>query len=158
MAPIVPFPAHLSDLTHLKKATGAVEISEPLGRLSLVDRRLYNFLLAYAYPNLGKQRTHVVRLAEIKRFAASARDGTGEADNRRLKASVVRLQETVVQFNCLNSDGNKIWRSVQLLGQSDLEEATGQLTYTFPPGIEERRLSIAIYRCAQSTSLNRNTD
>jgi hypothetical protein len=95
MAPIVPFPAHLSDLTHLKKATGAVEISEPLGRLSLVDRRLYNFLLAYAYPNLGKQRTHVVHLAEIKRFAASARDGTGEADNRRLKASVVRLQETV---------------------------------------------------------------
>ena len=72
----------------------------------LVDRRLYNFLLAYAYPNLGKQRTHVVHLAEIKRFAASARDGTGEADNRRLKASVVRLQETVVQFNCLNSDGN----------------------------------------------------
>ena len=96
--------------------------------------------------------------AMLGEVAASARDGTGEADNRRLKASVVRLQETVVQFNCLNSDGNKIWRSVQLLGQSDLEEATGQLTYTFPPGIEERRLSIAIYRCAQSTSLNRNTD
>lgn len=145
MAPIVPFPAHLSDLTHLKKATGAVEISEPLGRLSLVDRRLYNFLLAYAYPNLGKQRTHVVHLAEIKRFAASARDGTGEADNRRLKASVVRLQETVVQFNCLNSDGNKIWRSVQLLGQSDLEEATGELSYTFPPGVEERLFEPALY-------------
>ncbi len=131
------------------------------GDYSLVDRRLYNFLLAYAYPNLGKQRTHVVRLAEIKRFAASARDGTGEADNRRLKASVVRLQETVVQFNCLNSDGNKIWRSVQLLGQSDLEEATGELSYTFPPGSRSgcsSRLSIAIYRCAQSTSLNRNTD
>ena len=145
MAPIVPFPAHLSDLTHLKKATGAVEISEPLGRLSLVDRRLYNFLLAYAYPNLGRHRTHVVRLAEIKRFAASARDGSGEADNRRLKASVVRLQETVVQFNCLNSDGNKVWRSVQLLGQSDLEEATGELTYTFPSGIEERLFEPALY-------------
>ena len=139
MAPIVPFP------THLTKATGAVEISEPLGRLSLVDRRLYNFLLAFAYPNLGKKRTHVVHLADIKRFAASARDGTEEADNRRLKVSVVRLQETAVQFNYLNSDGGRVWRSVQLLGESDLKEETGKLTYTFPPGIEEKLFEPALY-------------
>jgi plasmid replication initiation protein len=139
MASIVPFP------THLTKATGAVEISEPLGQLSLVDRRLYNFLLAYAYPNLGKGRPHVVHLADIKRFAASARDGTEAADNRRLKASIVRLQQIVIQFNYLKSDGSKIWRSVQLLGQSDLEEATGELTYTFPPGIEGRLFEPALY-------------
>jgi hypothetical protein len=42
--------------TYLTKATGAVEISEPTGELSLADRRLFNFLLAYAYPNLGARQ------------------------------------------------------------------------------------------------------
>src|SRR4051794_38836847 len=40
---------------HLKKATGAVEISEPEGRLTLLDRRLFNHLLAHAYRDLGKR-------------------------------------------------------------------------------------------------------
>jgi len=50
--------------THLTKAAGAVEISEPTGQLSLADRRLFNFLLAYAYPNLGKQPKHGVALSQ----------------------------------------------------------------------------------------------
>jgi plasmid replication initiation protein len=136
---IIPFPLHLT------KATGAVEISEPLGQLSLVDRRLYNFLLAYAYPNLGKQRAHTVYLADIKRFAASVRDGTEEADNRRLKASVERLQQTLVKFNYLDSEKGKIWKSAQLLGPSQIEESTGKLTYRFLEEIEDRLIEPALY-------------
>jgi hypothetical protein len=74
------------------------------GQLSLVDRRLFNFLLAHAYPHLGKQPKHVVRLADIRGFAAAARDGSEETDNRRLKASVERLQRTLVKFNYLDSE------------------------------------------------------
>jgi hypothetical protein len=48
---------------HLKKATGAVEISEPEGRLTLLDRRLFNHLLAHAYRDLGKRSQHMVRLS-----------------------------------------------------------------------------------------------
>jgi len=87
--------------THLTKAVGVVEISEPAGQLSLSDRRLFNFLLANAYPNLGKQPNYTVRLSDIRGFAALARDGTGEADNRRLKGSIERLQRTLVIFNYL---------------------------------------------------------
>src|SRR4051794_20094691 len=97
--------------THLAKAVGAVEISEPAGQLSLADRRLFNFLLAHAYPSLGRRPAHVVRLADIRGFAAMAR--AGEADNRRLKDSIERLQKTLVTFNYLDSDKGAVWQSSQ---------------------------------------------
>jgi hypothetical protein len=58
--------AMTSTPTHLTKAVGVVEISEPAGELSLADRRLFNFLLANAYPRLGKHANHVVRLSDIR--------------------------------------------------------------------------------------------
>jgi hypothetical protein len=131
--------------THLTKAVGAVEISEPAGQLSLADRRLFNFLLAHAYPSLGRRPAHVVRLADIRGFAAMARDGAGEADNRRLKGSIERLQKTLVTFNYLDSDKGAVWQSSQLLGTCVLAERTGELTYMFPAGLEERLTEPALY-------------
>jgi hypothetical protein len=131
--------------THLTKAVGAIEISEPAGQLLLADRRLFNFLLATAYPNLGARPTHTVRLADIRGFAALARDGVGEVDNRRLKGSVERLQKTLVIFNYLDSDKGSIWQSSQLLGSCTLVERTGELTYGFPAALEERLAVPALY-------------
>jgi len=131
--------------THLQKAVGVVEISEPAGSLSLADRRLFNFLLAHAYPSLGKRPEHVVRLSNIRGFAAMVRDGTSEADNRRLKGSVERLQKTLVSFNYLDSDRGSVWQSSQLLGTCILAERTGELTYMFPAGLEERLAVPALY-------------
>jgi hypothetical protein len=131
--------------THLTKAVGVVEISEPSGQLSLADRRLFNFLLAHAYPRLGKRPNHAVRLSDIRGFAAMARDGAGEADNRRLKGSIERLQKTLVTFNYLDSDRGSVWQSSQLLGTCILAERTGELTYMFPAGLEERLTEPALY-------------
>lgn len=96
-----------------------------LDQLSLSDRRLFNFLLAHAYPNLGRRPNYAVRLSDIRGFAALARDGTGEADNRRLKSSIERLQKTLVTFNYLDSDKGTVWQSSQLLGTCILAERTG---------------------------------
>ncbi|MGE3283107.1 MAG: replication initiation protein [Alphaproteobacteria bacterium] len=131
--------------THLTKAVGVVEISEPAGQLSLTDRRLFNFLLAHAYPSLGRRPAHVVRLADIRGFAAMARDGIGDTDNRRLKNSIERLQKTLVAFNYLDSDKSSVWQSSQLLGTCILAERTGELTYMFPAGLEERLAEPALY-------------
>src|SRR5262249_19592476 len=120
--------------THLTKAVGVVEISEPSGQLSLADRRLFNFLLAHAYLSLGKRPSQTVRLADIRGFAAMARDGTEEGDNRRIKASIESLQKTLVAFNYLDSDKGAVWHSSQLLGTCILAERTGELTYMFPAG------------------------
>jgi hypothetical protein len=131
--------------THLTKAVGVVEISEPAGQLSLADRRLFNFLLAHAYPGLGKLISHAVRLSDIRGFAATARDGAAEAGNRRLKTSIEQLQKTLVTFNYLDSDKGAVWQSSQLLGTCILTERTGELTYTFPAGLEERLAEPALY-------------
>ena len=131
--------------TYLTKAVGVVEISEPAGQLSLADRRLFNFLLANAYPRLRKYPNHVVRLSDIRGFAALARDGAGEADNRRLKGSIERLQKTLVTFNYLDSDKGSVWQSSQLLGTCILAERTGELTYAFPAYLEDRLAEPALY-------------
>jgi len=127
------------------KSTGAVEISEPEGALTLADRRLFNHLLAAAYRDMGKVPYHTVKMSEIRSFAAAARDGVEDSSNRRLKSSITRLQKTVVQFNYLDSARGEIWRSSQLLGECELVERTGELTYAFPAGLAEKLVEPALY-------------
>lgn len=127
------------------KSTGAVEISEPEGSLTLADRRLFNHLLAAAYRDLGKVDAHAVKMSEIRAFAAAARDGMEDTSNRRIKASITRLQQTMVQFNYLDSARGEVWRSSQLLGECELVERTGELTYSFPKGLAERLIEPALY-------------
>lgn len=127
------------------KSTGAVEISEPAGQLTLADRRLFNFLLAQAHRDIGKARHHTTRLSSIREFAAEARSGVEEAGNRRIKESVTRLQRTLVQFNYLDSEKGAVWQSSQLLGECTLVERTGELTYSFPAQLAERLIEPALY-------------
>jgi plasmid replication initiation protein len=127
------------------KSTGAVEISEPTGQLTLADRRLFNFLLAQAHGNIGKVQHHTTHLSSIREFAAEARSGVEEAGNRRLKESITRLQRTLVQFNYLDSDKGAVWQSSQLLGEFTLVERTGELTYSFPQQLAERLIEPALY-------------
>jgi plasmid replication initiation protein len=132
-------------ITSFPKATGIVEISEPMGELTLQDRRLYNHLLAAAYHDLGRAETHTVKLSEIRRFAAEAREGVEDSGNRRLKSSITRLQQTVVQFNYLDNDRGQVWSSAQLLGTTEVYEATGTVVYSFPRGLADRLREPALY-------------
>src|SRR4051794_33947075 len=140
----MPKPAP-SIILNVVKSTGAVEISEPTGQLTLADRRLFNFLLAQAHRDLGKAEKHTIRLSSIREFAAEARSGVEEVGNRRIKESVTRLQRTIVQFNYLDSERGAIWQSSQLLGECTLVECTGDLTYSFSPKLAERLVEPALY-------------
>jgi plasmid replication initiation protein len=132
-------------LAYFKKATGSVEISEPDGVLTLSDRRLWNHLLAQAYPRLLKDEVFSIRFCEIRAFAAEARGGSEDADNRRLKESIERLQRSVVKFNFLDQSGGKVWQSSQLLGTCEMNERTGELCYTYPLGLAEKLIEPALY-------------
>ena len=127
------------------KSTGVIEISEPAGQLTLADRRLFNHLLAAAYRELGKKPSHTVQMSEIRRFAAESRDGVEDAGNRRIKDSITRLQQTVVQFNYLDSMRGEVWQSSQLLGTAEIVSRTGELTYSFPHGLAEKLVEPALY-------------
>jgi plasmid replication initiation protein len=132
-------------LVHFKKATGSVEISEPDGALTLVDRRLWNHLLAHAYLRLTKDDVFSIRLSDIRAFAAEARGSAEEADNRRLKESIERLQKTVVRFNFLDTAIGEVWQSTQLLGTCEIITRTGELRYSYPRGLPEKLIEPALY-------------
>jgi plasmid replication initiation protein len=131
--------------THFSKATGAIEISEPAGHLTLVDRRLFNTLLAHAYPQLGKSPRYTIHLQQIREFAAIARSGAQDRDNRRLKESILRLQRTTAIFNYLHSDKGNVWESSQLLGTCTITERVGELTYSFPEGLIDKLIEPALF-------------
>jgi plasmid replication initiation protein len=132
-------------LVNFKKATGSVEISEPDGALTLADRRLWNHLLAHAYPRLTKDEVFSIRLSDVRAFAAEARGGAEEADNRRLKESIERLQKTVVRFNFLDTAIGEIWQSAQLLGTCEIITRSGELQYSYPRGLPEKLIEPALY-------------
>ena len=121
------------------KPTGLIEIREPDGdgKLTLADRQLLNHLLAAAAPNIATQEVHAVHLAEIRRFAADARGVVPEVDNRRLKQSIRRLQDTKVEYNYLSSDNGRVWGSSALLPEVEIHEDTGRLEYSFAKNVRE---------------------
>jgi hypothetical protein len=172
-------------LTHLVKATGLVEIHAKAD-LPLSARRLFNHLLAAAYPRLrdgwaeaqqtaerarieAQRRSlseqeveraattaarlalapfedHQVPLVQLRRFAAEARDGAEDENNMRLKDSIRALQEVLVEFNYLRSDGTE-WMSAQLLGPCEYVNIDGQkvLSYRIQAPLIERLIEPALY-------------
>jgi hypothetical protein len=172
-------------LTHLVKATGLVEIHAKAD-LALSARRLFNHLLAAAYPRLrdgwaeaqqvaerarieARRRSlseqeveraattaarlalapfedHQVPLVQLRRFAAEARDGAEDENNMRLKDSIRALQEVLVEFNYLRSDGTE-WMSAQLLGPCEYVNIDGQkiLSYRIQAPLIERLIEPALY-------------
>ncbi|MFV3078029.1 replication initiation protein [Niveispirillum fermenti] len=130
----------------LIKATALVEVRTTGNEdLRLSDRKLFNHLLAIAAPNMSTHRRHSTMLADIRRFAAEARDATSHGDtNFWLKESLTRLQKVLVQYDVLGSDGRS-WVSDHLLGRITINETTGELTYEFPEEIAQRLVEPALY-------------
>lgn len=132
--------------THVVKATGAVEINEPSGTLTLADRRLFNFLLAHSYRGLcNGEKKHVMALTDVRQFAAEARGGQADVDNRRIKESIRKLQRVLVEFNYLDSERGVVWESSPLLSTCSIADRTGNLTYQFPEAVAERLVEPALY-------------
>ncbi len=119
----------------LPKAAETVEIAVQKGGLNLADRRLYNVLLAHAYPSLLERESHEVCLRDLR--------GT-DTSNHRVKQAIKRLQAALVAYNYFGRRG-KEWRSAQLLGECSIVEATGVLTYSFPKSVRELLYSPEIY-------------
>ncbi len=130
----------------LIKATALVEVRATGNEdLRLSDRKLFNHLLAIAAPDMGKGCRHRVRLSDIRRFAAEARDAASHGDtNFWLKESLTRLQKVLVQYDVLGSDG-RTWVSDHLLGRVTVNETTGELTYEFPEEVAQRLVEPALY-------------
>lgn len=107
----------------VKKHVAAIHTS---GELTFLERKLVNVLLLNAYDRLLTQVTHTIPVAILCEML-----GWEESNNiDRLKAALVSIQKTVLQYDLLNKKGqNKNWLSVTLLAAARIED--GICTYQY---------------------------
>jgi hypothetical protein len=113
------------------KARELIEI-RGTSSLSLQDRRVMNVLYANAGPELCDDKEHVISLAELR----GAHKG-GE----RVKDSVRRLMQTVVEVPTKDRKGRSATKLVPILSDStvsdDDENPAGMVIYSFSRGMRE---------------------
>jgi hypothetical protein len=94
--------------------------------LTLIDRRIYNLLLANAWDNIKEPVSHPIRLHELR---------SSNPSNDRPRESIRRLMKAVVSFDVVE-DGIKREVLTQLLGPCKLDHNPQGLAYsTFPEPI-----------------------
>jgi hypothetical protein len=102
------------------------------GGLSLQDRRVVNLLYKNAGPRLCDDVDHAISIKELR---GSHKGG------ERVKDTIVRLQQTIVQVPTIGKNGRPATKRVQILSDtttSDNEDdPTGQVVYAFSRGMRE---------------------
>ena len=109
----------------LKKHVAAVHTS---GVLSLVERKVANILLLNAYNDLVPEDGREVR-HRIPVGCLGSMVGWDDSNNiSSLKAALVSLQKTTVEFN-LMKDGKETWESMSMLSYASVRN--GVCTYGY---------------------------
>jgi hypothetical protein len=113
----------------LVKPAELVDVVE-LTPLTLVDRRTYNMLIAYAWDRIDENVEHAIPKAALR--------GTHES-NDRLAPTIQRLMAAQVEVRIIR-DGKRYLRRIQLLGAVDRpedENEDGNVYYRFPAELRE---------------------
>ena len=113
---------NLGKINEVIKASPAIQIQS---KISLLQRRAWNVLLANAYNELPDKDIHSVSLVEL---TAKLRLGTGNQDY--LKGVLRSLRFCEVEWNLLNKDNKQVWGIAGLLASVEIEE--GICSYEFP--------------------------
>ena len=106
------------------KPAELVDVVE-LTPLTLVDRRTYNLLIAYAWDRIDEDVEHAIPKAALR--------GTHES-NDRLSDTIRRLMAAQVEVRIIR-DGKRYLQSIQLLGtvaRPEDEAEDGNVYYRFP--------------------------
>jgi len=128
-------PLNPADDASFPKAAEAVEVAIKKGALTLADRRLYNTLLAVAYPRLLDAEEHQIPMMKLR---------GSDTSNQPVKDSVQRLQQTLVEYNYFKRS-KRHWISAQLLGTCRMNEGDGILYFTFPKEVRHFLYNPAVY-------------
>ena len=125
----------LAQKTEVIKASPAIQIQSKITHL---QRRAWNVLLANAYDELPTHEKHsveVVELAESLEFDSGNRD--------YLKEALIALQGCQVTWDLLHKDGKKEWGVASLLSQAVIKG--GICTYAYAPDLRTKLHNPRIY-------------
>lgn len=117
------------------KASGAIQMTN---KISLLQRRTWNILLANAFDELLEIEEHkieVKQLVNILNFASK--------NEEHLRHSLKELTTTAVEWNILRKDKSAIWGITTLLSQVEIKD--GICTYAYSPALKKKLFQPSMY-------------
>jgi hypothetical protein len=123
----------------VKKSVSAIHFG---GKLTLLQRKLFNALLAHAYDDLIENREHHLPIQLLCEVIGFDSNNIGY-----LRESLSGLIRTIVTFDLLGDDADLPWEAMPLL--ASVKCSDGMCTYRFPRVLAERLYQPNVY-----TSIN----
>ena len=125
----------LAEIKEVIKASPAIQIESKITHL---QRRAWNVLLANAYNELPTAEVHRVNVAELAK-----RLGFNSKKLEYLKETLEALVDCKVKWNLLNKDKQEKWGVASLLSEVEIEN--GICTYAFTPYLRYKLYNPRIY-------------
>lgn len=119
---------------NLIKNSAVVAISN---KISLLQRKIFNFLIAFAYIDLKQSESYTIDLTYLKLIV-----WFNSKNMKYIKDALRTLAWTVVDFNLLWKD-KESWSTTALLASAEIED--GKCTYSFSPVMRKRLSEPNIY-------------
>ena len=113
---------NLAKINEVIKASPAIQIQS---RISLLQRRAWNVLLANAYNELPDKDIHSVSIVEL-----AAKLGFGDGNREYLKEVLKSIVDCKVEWNVLDKDKEEEWGVASLLAEVRIRD--GICFYQFP--------------------------
>ena len=126
---------HLADIDEVIKASPAIQVQ---GKMTHLQRRTWNVLLANAYDELPNRDIHRVSVAEL---ATSL--GFNSHNEDHLKETLKALVDYTVEWNVLGKDKKQRWGVASLLASAEIEN--GVCTYSFAAHLRYKLYNPRIY-------------
>ena len=113
---------NLAKISEVIKASPAIQIQS---KMTLLQRRAWNVLLANAYNELPDKDIHRVSMVEL-----AAKLGFDSKNQEYLKEMLKSIVDCTVEWNLLNKDNKQVWGAASLLAFVEIED--GICCYQFP--------------------------
>ena len=125
----------LAEINEVIKASPAIQIQS---KISLLQRRAWNVLLANAYNELPDKDIYTVSMVEL-----AAKLGFDSGNRNYLKDVLRSLRSCEVEWNLLNKDNKQVWGVASLLASAEIEN--GICTYGFAPHLRLKLHNPRVY-------------
>ena len=126
---------NLAKINEVIKASPAIQIQS---RISLLQRRAWNVLLANAYNELPDKEIHSVSIVEL-----AAKLGFGDGNQEYLKEVLKSIVDCKVEWNVLDKDKKEEWGVASLLAEVRIRE--GICFYQFPHTLRLKLYNPRVY-------------
>ena len=125
----------LENINQVIKASPAIQVQ---GKMTHLQRRAWNVLLANAYNELPTAEIHSVSMQEL-----AAKLGYDSKDQEYLKETLEALVDFTVRWNVLGKDNKEVWGVAALLGSAEIKD--GICTYSFAAHLRPKLHNPRIY-------------